>query len=615
MLELTKAVNKTTALPGEVLTYTLTYKNTGNAAATSVAISDVVPTKTTFQSASTPGTYASGTRTVTWTIPTLAAGATANVTFSVKLDSTFTCASGSTSGSGYHRRGDNDEDDNDHRNSRNGHRSGDGCPHDSETESCTVTIPNNGAIKSTELPTPKASNTVRTTVRVVRAAPVLTLTKAVNLSTASPNGTLLYTLTYKNTGTATATAVTIVDSLPERTTYQSATGSPSVNSSQGIVTWTVPSLAVGAQGSVTVTVKLDATFPSGTTTIPNEGTIKSTEKPTPVDSNTVTTTVTGGSPVLTLAKSVNLTTAAAGSNLVYTLTYGNTGNATATNVTITDAAPSGTSLVSTTGSPSNSSGTLTWTIASLAPGATGSVTMTVKINAASSHHSEDHDDEDDNHRNRRYGHSSGDGCDHDEGPKTVTNNGTIKSTEKPTAVVSNTVTTTITAAPKPYTTYTQGGWGANPSGNNPGMLLSSKFSTVYGSGYVQIGGTRTARFTSAAAVAAFLPQGGTANVFSASIVNPTSSPAGVFAGQVLALRLSVDFSNAGVTRSGLGSLRVRSGKLAGYRVSQVIALANTVIGGTTSALPSGVSLSDLNGIVDAINNNFDNGTSNLGFLQ
>lgn len=89
----------------------------------------------------------------------------------------------------------------------------------------------------------------------------------------------------------------------------------------------------------------------------------------------------------------------------------------------------------------------------------------------------------------------------------------------------------------------------------------------------------------------------------------------MFAGQVLALRLSVDFSNAGITRTGLADLKVVSGKLKGSTVAQVLALANTVLGGTTSALPAGVSVSDLNAVVDAINNNFDNGTTNNHYLQ
>jgi len=165
----------------------------------------------------------------------------------------------------------------------------------------------------------------------------------------------------------------------------------------------------------------------------------------------------------------------------------------------------------------------------------------------------------------------------------------------------------------PWTTYTQGGWG-NTNGT-PGRLLTSNFSTVYPGGKVVIGGTYTLTFKSAAAVQAFLPAGGTANVLNASAINPTSSHAGVIAGQLLALQLNVDFSTAGVNRAGLASLKVQSGKLAGYTVASVLTLANTVVGGSIGSLPSGVSLSDLNTVLTNINQNYDGGSSDNGYLK
>ena len=109
-----------------------------------------------------------------------------------------------------------------------------------------------------------------------------------------------------------------------------------------------------------------------------------------------------------------------------------------------------------------------------------------------------------------------------------------------------------------------------------------------------------------------LPQGGSATALAGSATNPTGKLT-VLAGQVLALQLSHDFSNGGVTRVGLGALKVKSGKLAGYTVSQVLALANAILGG--GAAPAGVSISDINGVVDAINDNFDDGTVDRGYLQ
>jgi len=185
---------------------------------------------------------------------------------------------------------------------------------------------------------------------------------------------------------------------------------------------------------------------------------------------------------------------------------------------------------------------------------------------------------------------------------------------KKVSVTSNcSITITGGIAAGQFTTYTQGGWGAPPKGNNPGALLSSKFTTVYPGGSVSIGGAYKLTFTSALSITNFLPQGSTAGKLTANSTNPTTSAAGVFAGQVLALQLSVDFSNKGVLPAGIANLKVVSGLLAGQTVSQVLSLANSVLGG--GALPSGMTISDLNGIIDSINNNFDNGTKNNGYLQ
>jgi hypothetical protein len=166
-----------------------------------------------------------------------------------------------------------------------------------------------------------------------------------------------------------------------------------------------------------------------------------------------------------------------------------------------------------------------------------------------------------------------------------------------------------------YTTYTQGGWGAGSHGCNAGTLLTNNFSKVFGCTCVSIGGNNVYKFTSAQAVQSFLPQGGTAAKLTCSATNPTAKT-NVFAGQVLALQLNVSFSNAGITRKGLSTLTVVSGPLAGKTVSQVLALANTALGGNTGALtPYGLTLSGLNDIVTSINQNYDNGTTDNHYLH
>lgn len=165
-----------------------------------------------------------------------------------------------------------------------------------------------------------------------------------------------------------------------------------------------------------------------------------------------------------------------------------------------------------------------------------------------------------------------------------------------------------------YKTYTQGGWGAAPHGMNPGALLQANFPLVYPLGYVKIGrsvGSYYATFTSSLAVQNFLPAGGTPDRLTANLIDPTTTSAGVFAGQVLALQLNVDFSAAGLlSMAGFGNLFFQglTGSLSvfnGQTVSQALATMNDVLGGGQT--PLGVSVSDLNSLATSLNESFDNG--------
>ena len=143
------------------------------------------------------------------------------------------------------------------------------------------------------------------------------------------------------------------------------------------------------------------------------------------------------------------------------------------------------------------------------------------------------------------------------------------------------------------------------------MLLKTKYSTVYPGGTVQIGGAKYFKFqaqgnlTGPQAIQRFLPAGSTPAAISNSKTNPQTSDGSVFAAQVLALRLNVDFSNSGVLPSGLSNLKLNTTKLSGWKVFDVLSLANLVLGGNPP--PAGISISDLNFSVTTINENFDNG--------
>ena len=98
-LSLQKSVDKSTALPGEVLTYTIVYANTSNAALSNIVINDTTPAFTNFLAAACgpnpPNIVACGvssqpapnaTGAIGWTLTgTLAPGAASSVTFSVRV--------------------------------------------------------------------------------------------------------------------------------------------------------------------------------------------------------------------------------------------------------------------------------------------------------------------------------------------------------------------------------------------------------------------------------------------------------------------------------------------------------------------------------------------------
>ena len=120
-------------------------------------------------------------------------------------------------------------------------------------------------------------------------------------------------------------------------------------------------------------------------------------------------------------------------------------------------------------------------------------------------------------------------------------------------------------------------------------------------------------FTTVNAVVAYLPSIGTIGQLTADLVNPTSSASGVFGGEVVGLHLNVDFSAAGLlTRLAatpfgglvLDNLRGSTAALNGFAVSQLLALAEGVLGGNTSPLP----LSDLHQLLEDLNSSFVLGT-------
>jgi hypothetical protein len=140
-------------------------------------------------------------------------------------------------------------------------------------------------------------------------------------------------------------------------------------------------------------------------------------------------------------------------------------------------------------------------------------------------------------------------------------------------------------------TYPQVGWGDLTS--EAGSLLNAQYDYVYGStgGLLEVGIAGAAGFsllfTSASGVLGYLPAQGALGALNADLVDPTSSASGGFGGEVTALSLNVDFSDAGVTLGGagipFGDLTLCNfndlPRLNGVTVRQFLGAVNTLLGG------------------------------------
>jgi hypothetical protein len=164
-----------------------------------------------------------------------------------------------------------------------------------------------------------------------------------------------------------------------------------------------------------------------------------------------------------------------------------------------------------------------------------------------------------------------------------------------------------------FITYPQAVWGN--SATSAAALLISQFSGVYPLGLeVGIHGTSgfSIIFSVGATVVAYLPALGPAGPLNSDLIDPTSSSAGTFGGDVVALEVNVDFSDAGKTA---GNAPVRFGdlRLCGYPITpglngmtvrEILAIGNTLLGGGTASF----TITELALVADSLNSSFNGGT-------
>ncbi len=334
IMTITKTADVTTADPGDEITYTLYYENTGTGDATNVEIVDIIPADTTVVSASPTWTSSSGDK-YTWDVGTVSAGGSGTITLVVQVDVGIDDGIVLTNYVSLYY-----EDAN-------------GNPYPTETDHVEVTV----------------------------TAPIMTITKTADVTTADPGDEITYALEYENTGTGEATDVYIKDTIPADTEYVSS--NPVYTSVSGnTYTWYFASVAGGSSGTITLVVKVKVATPDETL-LRNEVTLDYSDangNPYPQESDSVDVTVT--SPIFTFSKVADVSTADPGDEITYTLTYKNTGTGDATDVKITDTIPADTSLKSTDPVYTSSSGdTYVWDLGTVGTGEEGTITIVVTVDA------------------------------------------------------------------------------------------------------------------------------------------------------------------------------------------------------------------------------------------
>jgi uncharacterized repeat protein (TIGR01451 family) len=168
ILHIQKTASSDLVHPGDLITYTIAYSNSGNEVAHDVHITDTIDGNTIFQGAS-PGYSGS----YVWIIPSLPPSATTQVTLTVRVT--------------------------------------DALPN-STLLTNDVVIQDATGVSATDQAT-----------ATVQSAPDLHLSKTVSAAVIQPGDTLTYTIWYSNTGNSPASGVIITDTLPA---YLSSGGSP-----------------------------------------------------------------------------------------------------------------------------------------------------------------------------------------------------------------------------------------------------------------------------------------------------------------------------------------------------------------------------------------------------
>ena len=220
---------------------------------------------------------------------------------------------------------------------------------------------------------PSASHTISSPLA---GGPRLRLAKTADSDPVAAGAALTYSLRYDNTGNASATGVTVVDTLPAGVTFQSASAGGVYAPAAHTITWNIGALVAGTGGSVTATVLVGAGLAIGT---PIVNTASLASAATAAETASLTTLVGAGSNLI-LTKTADKATVLPNGAIAYTIAYRNQGNRDALQVLITDQIPANTAYIPRSALPAAvlAGNVLTWNLNTVPASAQGTVGFQVR---------------------------------------------------------------------------------------------------------------------------------------------------------------------------------------------------------------------------------------------
>jgi uncharacterized repeat protein (TIGR01451 family) len=288
VLTLTKRANPDPANGGDVLTYTITVYNGGNANATGTIITDRLDTRVNFASASDSGTSNSGV--VTWNVGVITAGHTITRSLWVTVSQV---ASGTTL-------------------------------------SNTASVTSSGGIH--------ASDTITT---LVHTAADLHISKGSSSDPVIAGTALSYTIAVTNHGPSNASGGSLIDTLPTELTFNGSRSSSGCLSAGQQITCSVDALP--AKGVITRTIAVTAAAWLANETVLTNAVQVFGSEPDPTPDNNLAKEVTTfiREADLQLTKDDWDDPVGPSQRVVYTLSVANAGPSDAAGVVLTDTLPAG----------------------------------------------------------------------------------------------------------------------------------------------------------------------------------------------------------------------------------------------------------------------------------